>query len=79
MSAPTIGDIELCAWLDGEAPPERRDVIEQWFRATPGAAARIERWRRQNEMIRGRFARIAAEPMPETIWAVAGPSGRSGA
>jgi anti-sigma factor RsiW len=68
MSAPTIGDVELCAWLDGETPPDRRAAIEAWLRATPEAAARIANWRRQNDIIRGRFARVAAEPVPDSLW-----------
>jgi anti-sigma factor RsiW len=68
VAAPSIGDVELCAWLDGETPPDRRAVIEEWLRATPEAAARIANWRRQNEIIRGRFARIAAEPVPDSLW-----------
>ena len=68
MAAPSIGDVELCAWLDGETPPDRRAAIEAWLRATPEAAARIANWRRQNEIIRGRFARVAAEPVPDALW-----------
>ena len=68
MTAPTLGDVELCAWLDGETPPDRRAAIEEWLRATPEAAARVNNWRRQNEIIRGRFARIAAEPVPDSLW-----------
>ena len=64
MTAPTIGDVELCAWLDGETPPDRRAAIEEWLRATPEAAARVNNWRRQNEIIRGsgRMARVARRP-----------------
>ncbi len=68
MSAPTVGEIELSAWLDGEAPPGRREAVEVWLKANPGAATRVDVWRRQNDLIRARFARVAAEPLPETIW-----------
>ena len=68
MSASDIGDIELSAWLDGETPPSRKDAVERWLRVAPGAAARVDVWRRQNDILRGRFARVAAEAIPEAIW-----------
>lgn len=77
MNATTgIGDIELSAWFDGEAPPERREIIERWVKATPEAAARVENWRRQNDILRGRFSRVGAEPVPDAVWPRTGETAR---
>ena len=45
-------------------PPERRDEVEASLIAEPAQAARIETWRRQNEIIRAAFAKVASEPLP---------------
>jgi anti-sigma factor RsiW len=67
-TAPTICEVELSAWLDGESPPDRRGAVDRWVRSTPEAAARIDVWRRQNDLIRARFARVATEALPDSIW-----------
>jgi anti-sigma factor RsiW len=76
MSGPAIGDVELSAWLDGEASPERRTAIENYLKSEPDAAARVEVWRRQNEIVRARYARVAAESPPEWVWPSIGKTDR---
>jgi len=76
MSGPAVEDIELSAWLDGEAAPDRRDWIARRLRSAPLAAARVEAWRKQNGLIRARFARVASEQVPEALWPVPEEAGR---
>ena len=59
-----ITDADLNAYVDGEATAERRDEIETYLVAEPLHAAQIETWRRQNEIIRAAFAKVATEPLP---------------
>jgi anti-sigma factor RsiW len=59
-----ITDSDLNAYVDGEISPEQRDEIEAFLIAEPAQAARIETWRRQNEIIRAAFAKVATEPLP---------------
>jgi anti-sigma factor RsiW len=59
-----ITDGDLNAYVDGEISPERRDEVEVYLIAEPAQAARIETWRRQNEIIRAAFAKVASEPLP---------------
>ncbi len=76
MGASSFGDVELSAWLDGEAPIERREAIERWLRTAPEAAARLDLWRRQNDVVRARFARIAADAIPDRLWPTASEARR---
>lgn len=55
---------DLNAYVDGEISPERRDEVDAYLVAEPAQAARIETWRRQNEIIRAAFAKVASEPLP---------------
>jgi anti-sigma factor RsiW len=59
-----ITDADLNAYVDGETSPERRDEVEASLAAEPVQAARIETWRRQNEIIRAAFAKVTSEPLP---------------
>jgi len=59
-----ITDGDLNAYVDGEISPERRDEVEASLIAEPAQAARIETWRRQNEIIRAAFAKVTSEPLP---------------
>lgn len=60
----SITDNDLSAYVDGEISPERRDEIEAYLIAEPAHAARMETWRRQNEIVRAAFAKVATEPLP---------------
>ena len=59
-----ITESDLNAYVDGEFAPDRRDEIEVYLVTEPLHAARVETWRRQNEIIRAAFAKVAAEPLP---------------
>lgn len=62
-----VSDIELCAYLDGELPADRRAEIEAWLERQPEARAKLEAWRRQAQMLRASFGRIAQEPLPRQM------------
>lgn len=64
---PPPGDDELHGFLDGEIEPERRSAIETFLKTSPVHAARVESWRRQQQIIRTAFAPIEAEPAPASI------------
>ena len=64
---PPPGDDELHSFLDGEIEPERRGAIETFLKTSPIHAARVENWRRQQQVIRAAFAPIEAEPAPTSI------------
>lgn len=70
----TISDAELNALVDGELLAERRAQVESWLATEPEAAARVESWRRQNEILRAAFSRVALEAVPQALaLAIAGP------
>ncbi|MDB5596686.1 MAG: putative transrane anti-sigma factor [Hyphomicrobiales bacterium] len=74
----TINDAELNALVDGELLPERRAQVESWLTDQPEAAARVESWRRQNDILRAAFSRIAHEAVPQALaLAIAGPKAQS--
>ena len=64
-SPPTITDAELSAFVDGEAAPERRALIEAWLARNPAQAARVKAWRRQNQALRMAMGRLLCEEPPE--------------
>jgi anti-sigma factor RsiW len=68
-----ISDVELNALVDGELIAERRAQVERWLAEEPEAAARVESWRRQNDIIRAAFARVAQDPLPADIATLLGP------
>ena len=76
----SITDADLNAYVDGELSADRRDEIEAYLVAEPAQAARVETWRRQNEIIRAAFAKAATEPLPLShMLALSPPPGTRGA
>ena len=61
MSTP-VRDDELHAWLDGQLPAQRRAEVEDWLRAHPRDAERVEGWRRDAAALR---TALAGQPLPE--------------
>jgi anti-sigma factor RsiW len=59
---PPISNEDLHGFVDGEMEGERRDAIVDFLAASPVDAARVEMWRRQNEILRSAFARVETEP-----------------
>jgi anti-sigma factor RsiW len=64
VSLSPISEVELTAYVDGEIVPDRRAAIEAYLAAHPAEAARVETWRRQNEIIRAAFGRALADAAP---------------
>ena len=64
MSIAPVSEVELNAFVDGELASERRPVVEIYLAAHPAEAARLDGWRRQNELIRAALGRITHEPPP---------------
>jgi anti-sigma factor RsiW len=62
-----ISETELNAYVDGEVFPGRRAIIEAWLARNPPEAARVQAWRRQNQVLRSAFGRILAEPLPAAL------------
>lgn len=62
-SAPVV-EAELHEYADGQIAPERRPAILAYLAGHPDAAARVEDWRRQNNLLRAHFAPIAQEAVP---------------
>jgi anti-sigma factor RsiW len=63
----TVTDADLVAYADGEAGGVSRPEIEAFLAEHPAEAARVETWRRQGEVIRAAFARVAFEPLPAAL------------
>lgn len=71
---PPVSEEELHGFADGDLDRGRRAAVEAHLAASPGDAARVETWRRQNEAIRAAFA-----PVETGAWAVPLGSGTGGA
>jgi anti-sigma factor RsiW len=55
---PPVSDAELHGFVDGDIDRGRREAVQAFLAASPGDAARVEIWRRQNETIRAAFAAV---------------------
>jgi anti-sigma factor RsiW len=79
---PPVSEAELHGFADGDMDRGRREAVQAYLAASPGDAARVETWRRQNETIRAAFAPVETGPLPWSLplapgaWGVA-PAGRA--
>lgn len=64
---PPIVEADLHSFVDNQLPAERRAALAQYLAEHPQEAARVESWRRQNEMIRAAFGPIADETVPVSL------------
>jgi anti-sigma factor RsiW len=71
---PPVSEEELHGFADGDLDRGRREAVEAFLAASPGDAARVETWRRQNEAIRAAFA-----PVETGAWALPLGAGAGGA
>ncbi|HTZ37019.1 MAG TPA: anti-sigma factor [Stellaceae bacterium] len=64
-------DEALVAYLDGELDAEERAHVEAWLGADPGVRDRLLALSETAGLLRGAFAEIAGEPVPERLLAAA--------
>ncbi len=67
MSAGSIDEDELHAYVDGALPPEREVEIAAWLAANPGMAARVRQWQAQKAEMHRLFDPVLAEPLPDRL------------
>jgi len=66
-ASPLINEDILHAFVDGETDAQTNAIVLAYLSASPTDAARVETWRRQNELIRASFAKIEHEPIPLSL------------
>jgi anti-sigma factor RsiW len=64
---PPVSEVELHGFADGDMDRGRREAVQAFLAASPGDAARVETWRRQNETIRAAFAPVETGPLPWSL------------
>jgi anti-sigma factor RsiW len=62
-----VTEEELHAYVDGELPHDRNEVVENWLATHPDDMLRVGAWRAQAESIRSRYGAVAVEPAPERL------------
>jgi anti-sigma factor RsiW len=72
---PPVSEEELHGFVDGDMDRGRREAVEAFLAASPGDAARVETWRRQNESIRAAFAPVETGPLPWSLPLAPGTEG----
>jgi anti-sigma factor RsiW len=61
--------------VDGDLDSGRREAVQAYLAASPEDAARVEKWRRQNETIRAAFAAVEQGPLPWSLPLAPGAGG----
>jgi anti-sigma factor RsiW len=72
---PPVSEAELHGFVDGDMDRGRREDVQAFLAASPGDAARVETWRRQNETIRAAFAPVETGPLPWSLPLAPGAEG----
>jgi anti-sigma factor RsiW len=72
---PPVSEAELHGFVDGDMNRGRREAVQAFLAASPGDAARVETWRRQNETIRAAFAPVETGPLPWSLPPAPGAEG----
>lgn len=67
METQPVRDNDLHAYADGQLDPARRIEVEAWLADNPDAAARIEDWRTQADLLHELFDSVLAEPEPAAV------------
>ena len=75
MPGPPVSEAELHGYVDGDMDRGRREAVQAFLATSPGDAARVETWRRQNEAIRAAFARVETGPLPWSLPLAPGAEG----
>jgi anti-sigma factor RsiW len=58
-----VSEAELHGFVDGDLDRGRSENVQAFLAGSPGDAARVETWRRQNETIRTAFAPVETGPL----------------
>jgi anti-sigma factor RsiW len=66
MSAP-VTEAELQAWVDGQLPPPRRAVVDDYLALHPAEAARLRAYREQAVALRARYSPVLDEAVPPAL------------
>ncbi|GAB3545862.1 anti-sigma factor [Noviherbaspirillum agri] len=64
MSSSPITEIDLHAHVDGQLDPARRAEVEAYLAAHPEAAAQVQAWRTQNQLLHAAYDKVMNEPVP---------------
>jgi len=72
---PPVSEAELHGLVDGDLDSGRREAVQAYLAASPEDAARVEKWRRQNETIRAAFAAVEQGPLPWSLPLAPGAGG----
>ena len=64
-------DEALIAYLDGELDPAEQRHVEAWLDADPAARDRMSALAHSADLVRGAYADIVNEPVPEWLLAAA--------
>ena len=69
-----IDEHELHAYVDEQLAPGRRAELEARLAADPEAAARVEAYRRQNQLLRAALDPVLSEPVPPRLMVLRAPA-----
>jgi anti-sigma factor RsiW len=72
---PRVSEVDLHGFVDGDMDRGRREAVQAFLASSPGDAARVETWQRQNETIRAAFAPVETGPLPWSLPLAPGPVG----
>ncbi len=76
---PPVSEAELHGLVDGDMDSGRREAVQAYLAASPGDAARVETWRRQNATIRAALAPVETGPVPWSLPLAPGAEGAAAA
>jgi anti-sigma factor RsiW len=64
MSTPSISELDLHAYADGQLDAARRSEVEAYLAAHPDAAAQVQEFRAQAQLLHSRYDGVMNEPIP---------------
>lgn len=67
MSSTPITELDLHAHVDGQLDAARRAEVEAYLAAHPDAAAQVQAWRAQNQLLHAAYDNVLNEPVPLRI------------
>ena len=62
-----VNEADLHGFADGQITPEREAAVARFLTKSPADKGRVEAWRRQNDVLRAAFGRVAHEPIPLSL------------